>query len=86
MEFEFDSTKSNSNKLKHGVDFIEAQILWNDPQRIIIPTIHVDEERLLIIGSIDEKIWSAIFTVRLNKIRIISVRRARKNEKEIYKS
>jgi uncharacterized DUF497 family protein len=86
MEFEFDLQKSRSNKIKHGIDFIEARNLWEDPQRVIIPTKYVEEKRNLIIGIVKDKIWSGIYTIRNNKIRIISVRRARKNEEEIYES
>jgi uncharacterized DUF497 family protein len=37
MRFEFDPVKSTANKDKHGIDFVEAQVLWNDPDRIEIP-------------------------------------------------
>ncbi len=84
MEFEFDPNKNKKNKEKHGIDFIEAQKLWEDPYRIEIPAKNLDEPRYLLIGKINDKYWAAIFTYRKNKIRIISVRRARKNEKEIY--
>lgn len=86
MDFEFDLSKSRLNKDKHGIDFLEAQKLWEDPDRIEIPIRYLDELRYLLIGTIDERHWSAIFTYRDNKIRIISVRRSRKNEKEIYES
>jgi len=86
MEFEFDPNKSKTNKEKHGIDFPEAHKLWEDPYRIEIPAKSIDEPRYLLVGKIKDKHWAAIFTYRLNKIRIISVRRARKNEKEIYKS
>jgi len=86
MIFEYDKGKSYSNKKKHGIDFEQAQELWNDPDCIVIPARTTDEPRLLLIGGYDRKIWSAIFTIRNKKIRIISVRRSRKNEEEIYKS
>ena len=86
MEFEFDKQKSRINKKKHGIDFIEAQALWNDLDRIEIPAKTIDEERLLIIGKISDKYWSAIITYRNEKTRIISVRRCRKEEIEIYES
>ena len=84
MGFEFDKRKSQINKKKHGIDFIEAKALWNDPDRIEIPAKTVDENRFLIIGKISEKHWSSIITYRNEKIRIISVRRSRKEEIEIY--
>ena len=84
MEIEFDPNKNKKNKEKHGIDFIEAQKLWEDPYRIEIPAKNLDEPRYLLIGKINDKHWAAIFTYRKNRIRIISVRRARKNEKEIY--
>jgi len=86
MAFECDPGKSEDNLKKHGINFDDAQELWNDPDCIVIPARMVDEKRYLLIGKIDDKIWSAIFTIRNKKIRIISVRRSRKNEKEIYKS
>lgn len=84
MEFEFDPAKSDSNKKKHGMDFIDAQALWNDPDFIEIPVRTIDEARLLVIGKIWEKHWSAIITYRNEKVRIISVRRSREEEIEIY--
>lgn len=86
MEFEFDSKKSNSNKAKHGIDFGEAQALWDDPDLIQIRVKTTDEARFLVIGRISGKHWSAIITYRGDKIRLISVRRARQEEVEIYES
>ena len=86
MEFEFDEKKSRSNKHKHGIDFDEAQALWDDPGRVEIPARTVDESRLLLIGQISKVHWSVIITYRHPKIRIISARRSRKEEIEIYES
>ncbi|MBI4653539.1 MAG: BrnT family toxin [Nitrospirae bacterium] len=86
MDFEFDSRKSDSNKIKHGIDFYEAQALWDDPNLIEIPLKTSDEPRLLVIGRISEKHWSGIITYRSDKTRIISVRRSRKEEVDIYES
>ena len=84
MEFEFDPEKSSSNKKKHGIDFIEAQQLWEDPDRLEIPAKTKDEPRLILIGSILGKQWTAVFTYRKETLRIISVRRSRKEEVMIY--
>lgn len=86
MEFEFDSKKSESNKRKHGIDFIKAQALWNDPDLLEIPTRTTDEPRWLVIGRIGEKCWSVIITYRGEKIRLISVRRSRPEEVKLYES
>lgn len=86
MEFEFDPTKSDGNKKKHGIDFDEAQALWNDPDLIEIPVKTSDEPRFLAIGKISGKHWSAIITYRNGTIRIISVRRSRKEEVDLYES
>jgi uncharacterized DUF497 family protein len=86
MEFEFDEIKSEMNKQKHGIDFIEAQLLWMDPERLVIPAKYISEVRYIMIAATGNVIWSAIYTLRGNKIRIISARRARQNEKELYKS
>jgi len=86
MEIEFDKNKSTSNKIKHGIDFYEAQRLWEDPERIIIPARSNNEVRFVMIARIEEEYWSVIYTLRENVVRIISVRKSRQNEKEIYQS
>ena len=86
MDFEFDDSKSQSNLAKHGINFLDAQELWADPDRVEIPARIEDEARFLIIGKIAQKCWSAIITYRENRIRIISVRRSRKEEVAIYES
>ena len=84
MDFEFDERKSQTNREKHGLDFLEARSLWEDHRRIEIPARTEDEPRFLVIGMIDGKHWSAVITYRGEKVRIISVRRARDEEVAIY--
>ena len=86
MEFEFDPRKSRSNKKKHGIDFDEAQALWDDPDLIVVPARNFDEPRYLVVGRIGETHWSGVVTYREDRIRIISVRRSRDEEIEIYES
>ncbi|MBW3088530.1 BrnT family toxin [Bifidobacterium sp. 82T24] len=84
MEFEYDPGKSAANLRKHGIDFKHAQILWYG--RIVrFPTYPgTDEERYMVLGMIGGKHWTAIVTYRGDRIRIISVRRSRKREEELY--
>jgi len=84
LGFEFDEAKSRANHEKHGIDFVQAQTIWNDPDLIEIPAITVDEPRFLVIGRIDGKHWSAVITYRGEFIRVISVRRSRSEEVVIY--
>jgi len=84
--FEFDIAKSAINKEKHGIDFIEAQMLWEDPDLIEIPAKIAGESRFLVIGLIAGKHWSGIITYRHEKIRIISIRRSRPEEVDIYEN
>jgi uncharacterized DUF497 family protein len=84
MKFEFDPEKSEANRAKHGVDFIEAQTLWDDPDRLQVPARTQGEPRFMLIGRISDKHWSAIFTIRDDKTRIISIRRSRTKEVERY--
>lgn len=86
MVFEFDTNKSKNNKRKHGIDFVEAQVLWEDPDLIEIPAKTVDEPRFMVVGRISKKHWSGIILYRGDNIRIISVRRSRPEEVEIYES
>lgn len=86
MEFEFDENKSKINQEKHGIDFVEAQQLWIDPNKIELSAKTEDEPRFMVIGKIGGKHWSAIITYRQTKIRLISVRRSRTNEVNLYES
>jgi uncharacterized DUF497 family protein len=86
MKYEYDSNKSLSNKQKHGIDFEDAKLLWNDDRMVEILTSYEDEERFINIGKISSKFYTVVSTIREDKIRIISARRARKKEIEIYES
>jgi uncharacterized DUF497 family protein len=84
MGFEYDLEKSSENKRKHGIDFEEAQALWLDSSLVEIPARTSGEARWLLIGKIEGKHWSAIITRRDENVRLISVRRARREEVTIY--
>jgi uncharacterized protein len=86
IDFEFDEEKSLANLSKHGIDFYEAQALWDDPDLLEFPTKSDNEARFLVIGRIKLKGWSAIITHRGEKVRLISVRRSRTEEVELYES
>lgn len=86
MKFEFDPEKSENNKTKHGVDFNEAQLLWEDPDAIGFPARSDDEERFALLAVLYGRVWVAFYTLRNDRIRLISVRRARQGEKKIYES
>jgi uncharacterized protein len=82
--FEYDQTKSDANYDKHGIHFEAAKLLWIDPKRVEFIARFADEPRLGLVAEHDERLWTAIFTYRADRIRIISVRRARDHEKELY--
>lgn len=84
MEFEFDELKSRTNKSKHGIDFVAAQLLWLDESRVEIPARTEDEPRFLVIGSIAGKHWSAVIGYRSERVRLISCRRSRAEEVALY--
>jgi uncharacterized DUF497 family protein len=83
-EFEFDPAKSETNLLKHGIDFTEAQTLWRDSRRIEVPARTTDEPRWMVIGQIGGRVWSAVVTYRDEYVRIISVRVSRQSEVALY--
>ena len=84
MEFDFDEAKSQINLKKHGIDFVQAQVLWEDLERVEIPARTEDEQRFMVIGKIGDRHWSAIITYRDDKTRIISARRSRREEIHIH--
>ena len=82
--FEFDEAKSGANKAKHGIDFVEARALWLDGNRLQVAARTEGEPRFVLIGLIGDKHWSAVITYRGDRIRLISVRRARPLEVQLY--
>ena len=86
ITFEFDEAKNQANLLKHGINFVNAQALWDDPSLLEIPANTEDEPRYLMIGLIQNKHWSAIITYRGSNVRLISVRRSRTEEVALYES
>lgn len=84
--FIWDVRKNELNKKKHNITFEQAMDLWNDPFAKNLSLPHREEERQMFIGKLDDKLWSAIFTFREEKIRLISVRRARIHEKKFYEN
>ena len=85
-KFEWDSRKSDLNKGKHGIDFETGSALWRDANRIEIHAPHPTEDRWIMIGKLQNKIWAVIYTIRQGCIRIISVRRAREKEISLYEN
>ena len=84
MDFEYDPRKSEVNQAQHGIDFMAAQALWNDPALLEIPARTADEPRFVVIARLDGKHWSAVITYRSATIRLISVRRSRPDEVQLY--
>jgi uncharacterized DUF497 family protein len=84
MEFDSDPHKSVINKTKHGVDFEEAKLVWQDADAVLLVSAYSAENRFLAIGYIHNKLWTVIFALRGDKIRIISARRSRESEAAYY--
>ena len=84
--FEWDKVKSASNHSKHGISFLQATEMWNDPNLAQLRSLRdeFDETRFLVIAKIDNVMWSAVITLREQRVRIISVRRSRQSEVSIY--
>jgi uncharacterized protein len=84
MPFEFDPEKSQRNLDKHGIGFEQAQALWEDSYRVVVPATSSVEPRFLMVAKLSGKHWSAIYTLRDGNVRIISVRRSKKREVSLY--
>jgi uncharacterized protein len=84
MNFEWDAQKSISNKEKHGINFDAAKNLWFDDKRVKIHIPFPSEDRWALIAAVEGRMWTAIYTMRNDVIRIISVRRARAGEVKLY--
>lgn len=82
--FDFDASKSRSNSVKHGIDFVRAQAIWADEDHVEVEARTKDERRWMVVGRISGRLWTAVITRRGDTIRIISVRRARRSERSVY--
>ena len=83
MNFEYNSAKSKANLEKHGIPLERAQELWAGPF-VQSSARSMDEERWMLIGKLDNRFYTCIFTIREDTIRLISLRRSRKNEEAAY--
>ncbi len=84
MRFEFDPAKSASNKSKHGLNFVEAQMLWQSPRAEIPAQLARGEARSAALGKINGVHHTVIITYRGASVRVISARPSSANEKAIY--
>jgi uncharacterized protein len=84
IQFEFDAAKSEANRIKHGIDFVTAQEIWKDENRSTTRAPSPVEERFQVLGQAQGKLWAAFITYRGDAIRLISVRRARIEERRRY--
>ncbi len=84
MNFEYNPDKSKSNRGKHGISLEEAKQLWLVRAAVVDAHQRFEESRHMIIGKIENKFYSAIFTMRDETIRLISARRSSKKEIKIY--
>lgn len=84
MRFEYDEAKSESNLGKHGIDFEEAQELWEDDEMMEFPIEFKGEDRFGVMARYGGSTWVAICTMRGGAVRIISVRRASAKEASAY--
>ena len=85
MEFEWNPDKAESNLRKHGIDFAQATSVLKDDAAITIYDQHPSEDRYITIGMSDQaNLLVVVYTMRGNKIRIISARKADKREYKQY--
>ena len=84
MNFEWDERKRRLNLERHGIDFEDARHIFSESPVYLSSSIHHDELRRLAIGLLDDIEITVVFTMRGENIRLISARRARRNERKIY--
>ncbi len=88
MDFEWDENKNGKNKEKHKLDFETAKEVFDDENRIDFPDNRKDygEKRRVTIGRIFELLHTVVYTFRSGITRLISARRSKRNERELYNS
>ncbi|MGO9449775.1 MAG: BrnT family toxin [Candidatus Binataceae bacterium] len=87
MEFEWDPNKAANNFSKHGVRFAEAATVFEDEAALTMADDDPDEERFLALGlGSMGRILVVVYTTREDRIRIISARKATRQERSQYES
>jgi uncharacterized DUF497 family protein len=86
MILEWDEAKNAANEAKHGIDFVRAGLLFDGRPTVSLASPRGDEERHLTIGEINNRLYAVVWTRRGDVIRLISARRARREEKKRYRS
>lgn len=85
MEIEWDKNKAASNLIKHNIDFEDAKNIFLDPNRLEREDKRdYGEIRIQVIGIVNQVVLFVVYTKRGNRYRIISARRANKNERRQY--
>ena len=85
MEIEWDNNKDASNLIKHKIDFEDAKNIFLDPNRLEREDKRdYDETRIQVIGIVNQVVLFVVYTQRNGRYRIISARRANKNEQRQY--
>ena len=79
MQFEWDERKNQANIAKHGIDFEDAATIFDAPHIVKRSDSH-KEERWLATGEVEGRKITVVYTMRWERLRIISARKARKNE------
>ncbi len=86
MRFEWDADKRRSNIDKHGLDFVDAQKIFDGRPRFDRESPRGDEQRCLSIAMLRDKLVAVVWTVRGTEVvRVISARRARNEEERQYR-
>jgi uncharacterized DUF497 family protein len=85
MKYEWDENKRIANLAKHGVDFTEAENFdWSSAIETIDDRFTYIEDRWVALGLIEGRLHVLIYTMRGENIRLISLRKANKREKDYY--
>ncbi|HEV8014498.1 MAG TPA: BrnT family toxin [Stellaceae bacterium] len=87
MDFEWDERKRLANLAKHGVDFVRAIRIWENERVLVLEDRRRDyrERRFQAFGFVDGMLLMAAFTWRERRCRIISARRASRDERQAYR-
>lgn len=87
-ESRFDPAKDAINREKHKLPLAFGERIFADGDHLILPSIReIDgEERFKVIGAVDGKLFTGVFTWRNDLPRFISVRRSNKGEERAYHS
>ena len=84
MDYEWDEEKRQSNLRKHGLDFMDADWVYEAPVKVTVAASHADGDRCADLAEVNGRVLMLVYSLRRQTVRCISFRAASRRERKLY--